>query len=316
MNVIIRDADPPADYERIAALISQTDNEPVTANHIHDWDRNHPAGMIRRRAVALNPADDLVGYSYVEHHPRNPSQEYMIHVMVDTAQLHQGIGSQLYADALAFAEKHGAAEFVTYIHERHPDGLAFAEKRGFRRHKLAFISERDLSTFDAAAFAGVVERAQAHGIRFTSLADEGNTPEAQHQLWDINRRTAQDNPGTDGSDAFPSFEIFQHQVINAAWFRPAGQLLAVDGDKYVGLGAVLLDTEDPTLAYNAFTGVDAAYRGRGIAQALKLLTLRFARDNGARILRTVNDSLNAAMLAINTKFGYVRQQGIFTLIKK
>jgi GNAT superfamily N-acetyltransferase len=316
MTILIRDADPPADYERIAALITLHEQEHTTSNHIHDWDRNHPEGMIRRRAVAVNQASHVVGYSVVQHHPRDPLDHFYMLVMVDTPHLRQGIGSQLFADAVAFAQRHSAAEFTTFVQENQPDGLAFAEKRGFRKHKHTFSSERDLTTFDAAAYTGILERPTAAGIRFTTLADEGNTPEAQHKLWDINRRAALDNPGSDGSDAFPSFEIFQHQVLNAGWFRPAGQILAVAGDAYVGLGAVLLDIEDPTQAYNAFLGVDAAYRGRGIAQALKLLTLRFAQDNGARVMRTDNDSHNASMLAINQKFGYVRLPGRFYMIKK
>jgi len=38
-----------------------------------------------------------------------------------------------------------------------------------------------------------------------------------------------------------------------------------------------------------------------------VLTIQYAQRHGFREIRTFNSSLNAAMLAINTKLGFVRQ---------
>ena len=89
----------------------------------------------------------------------------------------------------------------------------------------------------------------------------------------------------------------------SAWFQPAGQILAAAGDEYVGLAAVGY-FEDQNYMYNNITGVLRDYRGRKIAQALKLLTIRYAQAYGAATIRTSNDSENAPMLAINRKLGY------------
>ena len=62
--------------------------------------------------------------------------------------------------------------------------------------------------------------------------------------------------------------------------------------------------------HNMLTGVDRAYRGRKIAQALKLQTILYAKACGADSIATQNDSVNAPMLAINRKLGYVRQEGL------
>jgi GNAT superfamily N-acetyltransferase len=66
--------------------------------------------------------------------------------------------------------------------------------------------------------------------------------------------------------------------------------------------------------FNMMTGVDRRYRSRGIATALKLLAIRCARRYRAAYLRTNNDSLNAPMLAVNQKLGYISQPGWYRLL--
>ncbi|MBP1693528.1 MAG: hypothetical protein H6Q37_1411, partial [Chloroflexi bacterium] len=62
-------------------------------------------------------------------------------------------------------------------------------------------------------------------------------------------------------------------------------------------------------------GVLRTHRGRKIAQALKVIALRYARQNGAQVIRTDNDSLNAPILAINRKLGYQPQPGKYWLVR-
>ena len=52
---------------------------------------------------------------------------------------------------------------------------------------------------------------------------------------------------------------------------------------------------------------------RGIATALKLLTVQFAQKQGAYVIRTNNDATNAPMLAINRKLGYKPEPGHYAL---
>ena len=54
------------------------------------------------------------------------------------------------------------------------------------------------------------------------------------------------------------------------------------------------------------TGVLRPYRGKGVATVLKLRGIRYAQEHGNRRLYVVNDSVNAAMLGLNAKLGFVR----------
>jgi GNAT superfamily N-acetyltransferase len=57
-------------------------------------------------------------------------------------------------------------------------------------------------------------------------------------------------------------------------------------------------------AGNNLTGVDPVYRGRGIARALKLKTIEWAREHDVESIYTQNDIENRRMLAINISLGY------------
>lgn len=70
--------------------------------------------------------------------------------------------------------------------------------------------------------------------------------------------------------------------------------------------------------FTLLTGVAPEYRGRKIAQALKLIAILHGKGLGADSIRTQNDSINAPMLAINRKLGFVREDGLghYGLVKE
>jgi GNAT superfamily N-acetyltransferase len=57
------------------------------------------------------------------------------------------------------------------------------------------------------------------------------------------------------------------------------------------------------------------HRGKGIAVALKLKVLDFARKNGFDNIRTFNASTNEGMLGINMKLGFKRDLAWITFEK-
>jgi GNAT superfamily N-acetyltransferase len=224
----------------------------------------------------------------------------------------RGIGARLYDDALAFARAQGAMRLECEVRDHEPAWLKFAQARGFEIDRHVFDSTLDLATFDDARFAGVIEAVQAQGIRFFTLADVGNTEENQRKLYELNKRNSLDIPGSEGT--FPRFEDFQKFVFGGSWFRAEGQILAADGERWVGLGAVGY-FENTNSTCNMHTGVLKEYRGRKIALALKLLAIRYSRTLGAARLRTDNDSQNAPILAINRKLGYAPEPGVYRCLK-
>jgi RimJ/RimL family protein N-acetyltransferase len=81
----------------------------------------------------------------------------------------------------------------------------------------------------------------------------------------------------------------------------------------VGISAIAIYPADRH-AFNAFTDVLRQYRGRGLAQALKLQTILLAKRQGMHHIHTNNDSNNAPMLAVNRKLGYKPESGFYKLL--
>ena len=81
----------------------------------------------------------------------------------------------------------------------------------------------------------------------------------------------------------------------------------------VGYASLLLAPGSTTVAWHGMTAVRPAYRGRGIATALKRATIAWAIDHGLEALETINDVHNAPMRAVNAALGYAPMPDIVGL---
>jgi hypothetical protein len=63
---------------------------------------------------------------------------------------------------------------------------------------------------------------------------------------------------------------------------PDAYFIASDGDTYVGVSDLHVRGAAPRHLFQGFTGVFAPYRRRGIARALKLAGIRYARSTASR----------------------------------
>jgi GNAT superfamily N-acetyltransferase len=311
-QITLRPADPDRDYEWIAALVTPYEQQRCTAERLRETDRTDSAGVRRRRLVAVDSAGLAVGYALIYCTEwMQPGQQWLW-LIVEPERRGQKVGAAIYQEGLRLLREEQTTACFSEVRDDDAVSLRFADRRGFRIDRHLFESVLDLGKFDESRFSGLIDSVRAQGIRLFSLAEIGDTTENRRKLWDVNRETSLQNPGSTGD--FPDFEAFNTIFNTAAWFNPAGQILAADGDQFVGLSAVGYFAEDHS-AYNLMTGVLQSHRGRRIAQALKLLSIRHARTTPAEVLRTHNDSENEPMLRINAKLGYVPQPGLYRLLK-
>jgi GNAT superfamily N-acetyltransferase len=307
----------PFDYETdLPAFISARNAEggaPLTPDRLlQDHALRLSEGRPFYQRTAVNNEGIPVGFTDIGRGNWDSPSKLHIRILVHRAQRGRGIGTTLYQDALDWVRTQGATILAAAVRDDDLVSLAFMERRGFSIERQRFISELDVSAFDETPFVGVLRKQAADGIRLGSLAELGDTEENRHKLYDINILAAADEPAHDGT--IVAYEEFSKMVFDAWWFRQDGQFLAFDGERAVGIAAVGHDREHNRM-FNAFTGTHPEYRGRGVALALKLLTIRLAKREGVAIIRTNNDSLNPSMLAINRKLGYVRQPGQYQMTK-
>jgi GNAT superfamily N-acetyltransferase len=302
-----------ADYTRFAALISHVEGRTITGDTLQSWDAHKiEDDIFHRYAACLD--EEIIGFGNIQKLAVTQFPQFTIWFTIDAPYRSKGYGGQFYDFLAQQAVAYGAEEFISDCKDNDPHSLRFAQKRGFEIRRHAFDSRLDLKTFNPDKLLPIIDEVKAQGIRFTSLAAEGNTEAVQRKLFELNTVTAGDNPSSDGKRR-NTFENFKSKVLTADWFRADGQILAVAGDRFVGLSAIGFESDGMT-AFNAFTGIDQAYRGRKIAQALRILAAQYAISKGAQVIVTDNDSENAPMLAINDKMGYVRQPGTYWLVKR
>lgn len=313
MSFTLRPLLVPADYPRMAELINATAPEPTTVERLAENDRILPADIIIHREAAIAPDGTMVGYGVAGRIPSEQPGRFKIRALVDPAYRGRGAGTLL-ADAMErFALAHGGTWFDSHVRDNAPEALAFAEKRGYQMREHVFESILDLAAFDQDRFAGIIEQAEASGIRFFPFADVAGD-EAALRLYELSRGSMADTPGAE-EEVFPPFEMWRKGYLEVESTRLDCILIAAEGDRWAGFTVLVPNPANGSM-YNGGTGVVREFRGRGLALALKLLSIRKARELGAPYMRTNNHAKNAPILAINRKLGYVPQPGTYQLQKR
>lgn len=98
---------------------------------------------------------------------------------------------------------------------------------------------------------------------------------------------------------------FRARDIDRPAIPPWGFAIALDPeDRVVGYASLILVPGGGPVAWHDMTAVSRAWRGKGLAAALKATTIGAAIEHGLTALETGNDIDNAPMRAVNARLGY------------
>ena len=185
----------------------------------------------------------------------------------------RGVGSALYAAASDAARRAGKTGFQTELSEAYPDGHRFLARRGF--------VETDRSKMVRLDLAGVAapEASVPPGISLATLAERPELVEGVHAtaLEAFADIPSGDEPLDVGSlDAFVARDVDRVGIPKDAFF------VALDdaSGEVAGYASLIYEAGSTTVAYHDMTAVRRAYRGRGIAGALKRATIAWAVEHG------------------------------------
>lgn len=208
-----------------------------------------------------------------------------------------GTGTALYAAVSDAARAAGKTGFQTELSEAQIPGHRFLANRGFvetDRNKMVRLELAGLAAPEVHAPAG---------IRLVTLAERPDLVTGVHATA---IEAFPDIPGEDEPMDVGTLEAFAARDVDRAGIPRDAFFVAVDEatDEVAGYASLIFSAGSTTEAYHDMTAVRRAYRGRGIATALKRATIAWAIEHGLEALDTGNDEENAPMRAVNLALGY------------
>lgn len=303
------------DHEAIVAIARAIEpDDYVSVADVRDWDdiQRRAARMFARWMTYVDGA--VVGSVYVGESPWLARTMMIVNVMVHPEHQRKGYGRTLLDHAEATAAEHGAEKLLGWTRESRPRAMRFLEQAGFRENDREWQSTLGLRHFDPAAWQSTIDRVTASGIRIIPIA----TLAEERSDWKRDLHRLYVRLEADVPTKFPvlemPFEDFEAMTLGRRLLAD-GFLVAMHGDRLIGLTEPQLVDDDPTAIAQEMTGVRREYRGRGIATALKAMTAIWATSSGYTSIRTDNAQSNAGMLAVNDRLGFERDHATIEYLK-
>lgn len=296
MNAHIRPVASTADLEALVDLVNAiTPDDPASLEEIRWSDATYPGAARFLADVDGRPvATATVGRIYVQAADYPDLWGY---VAVDPSHRRRGIGSALLRRISAHARSIGKAGLQLRVSEARPDAIAFLEHRGFvedERSKTVRLELAGLESPDVAMPPGTI------------LTDLAARPDLVAGIHDVALETFADIPWTDAPMAVGDLAEFRARDVDRPGIVHDAFMIALDAatGAVIGYASLMLVPGSTTVAWHDMTAVRRAWRGRGLASALKRATIRWAIEHGLEVLDTGNDEHNAPMRAVNARLGY------------
>jgi GNAT superfamily N-acetyltransferase len=316
MSISIRPASLPQDYGRIADVLE--DENPgwaATAEELahEDTERDphyHHATFVAEEFGAAEPL--MVGVGFVGHDiMAHQEGKFAIDLRVRQVWQGRGVGRALYDRILEHLAPFEPRELCAMVWQAHPRAPRFLTDRGFAAAWQRVDSYLDVANFDFTPYAGLEQRLKDAGITITTYADLAGDPDRLGKLHELDWALWQDVPYGQPVrkrtlEQFAAAEVDHPRSLHDACF------IAIKDSDYVGYSRLIEADEGFS---TDMTGVLRAYRGMGLATLLKLRGIRYTQEHGGRRIWVVNDAVNAAMLGLNEKLGFVREGAMVRFVK-
>ena len=287
---------------RWVAVVNATEPEPASEEGLVadflDWKRQAP------QTVWLLAEEDgtAVGAGRLTPGWHSPPGVARADVRVVAEARGRGIGATLLGALQQRADALGAPTLEVEVRDNDVGSLAWTERQGFRETGRSVRLALDLTAIEEPA----VEPPE--GIEVVVWAER---LELARGIYEVACEAYPDEPGSGDAEMEP-FEGWLSQDMEGSGDRADAVFVALAGGEVAGYAKLSMSVR-PGYVLHDMTGVKRAFRGRGIASALKRAEIAWAKREGFRTLETFNDEENAPIRALNEKHGYRPATGSVTL---
>jgi GNAT superfamily N-acetyltransferase len=273
-------------------------DEERLASDFLDWKRQAPQTVW----LLAEEGGTAVGSGRLTPAWHSPPGVTRADVRVVVAARGRGIGAALLDELQCRAEAVGAPTLEVEVRDDDPGSLAWTEEQGFREISRSVRLALDLTATEEP------DVDPPEGIEVVVWADR---PELARGIYEVACEAYPDEPGSGDVEMEP-FEAWLSQDMQGSGDRADAVFIALAGGEVAGYAKLAMSARNGYVLHD-MTGVKRAYRGRGIASALKRAEIAWAKRAGFRTLETFNDEENAPIRALNEKHGYRPARGNVTL---
>jgi RNA polymerase sigma factor (sigma-70 family) len=267
----------------------------------------------RRQCLAEQAGtEQMVGYGAIEQTIFLP--RYRLFLAAEPEALRTGVGDLLLDRLLDDLREAGAIKVWHRNYAQRTEVLDFLVARGFVETARVWDLRLDVAHTDTASFLPLLERLASRGITITTVtAERERDAGCLHKLHEFLNVVKADDPQRQLFTPAP-FET----VVR--WFArrdvsPDACFIAKCGEEYIGFTDLNHIEPIPRGIMHGFTGVARAFRRQGVATALKVRAIKYARAHGYQTIRAFNLPAHAGALALNEKLGFQRRYCYVTVEK-
>lgn len=288
------------------------------ADSIDSWKRSDknrdPKRYFKRLVVRDVQRDKFVAVGAVTNvhwgfHPRKYALDVLVHPHCEG----QGIGKSLYNALRDDVAATNPISFESDTASHKQRGIRFLEDRGYELKTREYSSRLELDDFDPTPFQSYLDGVLDSGITLINHNElrERFPDDWLRRLYEAATEMEKDIPYHEKPEPTP-FEIWEKRHLDHANRIPEMFLMAMDEVEIVGVTMLFKSGVSRETLYTGLTAVKRPYRRRGLAMALKLANLSYAKANfrteagNAPAVMTENEE-NNPMFKINERLGFVRQ---------
>ena len=290
VDLLVRRCTDEADEARTLAVYNAVwPWDSVTRDEVESFKRS----MLAYADHVAVSGEELVGSAAVGITPQRPDVAFAL-VTVLPGHRGRGVGTALYRAVSGWLAEQGVERMDAPVPENDLGSIAFAARRGFVEAERNSRLVLELDRVDPPAID------PPPGVRIATWAEE---PGVERGMYEVACEAFPDVPGEHDITMEP-FEKWLAHEMQGSGDLPEATFVALAGDEVVGYAKFSLTAARPTVASHDMTGVKRAWRGRGIAGALKRAQIGWAKQAGYERLQTQNEVRNEPIRRLNQRLGY------------